>query len=119
VITRLILCLAAIVLVASAANAQVADSSSRSGFLFGPMVGPASGWAKDSVVATIEYVHKLEAQVRARQAAPPGQKECPMPVHRADTTRLEKMRVARPSPTIVYSMPTPDPHCPNPLDPAK
>jgi hypothetical protein len=29
------------------------------------------------------------------------------------------MRVARPSPTIVYSMPTPDPHCPNPLDRAK
>jgi hypothetical protein len=118
-ITRSVLCLAAMALMASAANAQVADSSSRSGFLFGPMVGPSSGWAKGSVGATIEYIHKLEAEARARQSAPAGQKECPMPVHRADTTQLEKMRVVRPSPTIVYSMPTPDPHCPNPLDHAK
>ena len=117
-ITRLILCLAAIALVASAASAQVADSP-RSGLLFGPMGGPTSGWAKDSVAATIEYIHKLEAEARARQAAPAGQKECPMPVHRPDTTQLEKMRVARPSPGIVYSMPTPDPHCPNPLDRTK
>ena len=117
--TRLILFAAAIALVASAANAQVADSSSRSGLLFGPMVGPTSGWAKDSVAATIEYIQKLEAEARTRQTAPAGQKECPMPVHRTDTTQLEKMRVARPSPTIVYSMPTPDPHCPNPLDRAK
>jgi hypothetical protein len=71
------------------------------------------------VAATIEYIHKLEADARSGQATPVAQKECPMPVHRPDTTRLEKMRVARPSPTIVYSMPTPDPHCPNPLDRAK
>ena len=115
-ITKSVLCLVAMTLIGSAANAQVADSSSRSGLLFGPMVGPASGWAKDSVAATIEYIHRLEAEARARQAAPNGNKECPMPVHRADTTRLEKMRVSRPSPTIVYSMPTPDPHCPNPLN---
>jgi hypothetical protein len=118
-IPRLILFVAAIALVASAANAQVADPSPRSGLLFGPMGGPASGQAKDSVAATIDYIHKLEADARARQAAPAGQKECPMPVHRVDTTQLEKMRVARPSPTIVYSMPASDPHCPNPLDRAK
>jgi hypothetical protein len=106
-------------LMASAANAQVAGSSSRSGLLFGPTVGPSSGWAKDSVGATIEYIHKLEAEARTRQSAPAGQKECPMPVHRADTTQLEKMRVARPSPMITYSMPASDPHCPNPLDRAK
>jgi len=106
-------------LIGSAANAQVADPSSRSGLLFGPMMGPASGWAKDSAAATIEYIHKLEAEARTRQAAPAGQKECPMPVHRGDTTQLEKMRVSRPSPTIVYTMPTSDPHCPNPLDRAK
>lgn len=114
-ITRLTLFFATIALLASVANAQVADSSLRSRLLFGPM-GPASGSAKDSVAATIEYIHKLEAEARAWQAAPAGQKECPMPVHRVDTTQLEKMRVARPSPGIVYSMPTPDPHCPNPLD---
>ena len=119
VITRSVLCVMALALSASAAKAQAADSSSRNRLLFGPMVGPASGSAKDSVAATIDYIHKLEANARTRQAAPIGQKQCPMPVHRADTTQLEKMRVARPSPTIVYSMPTPDPHCPNPLDPAK
>jgi hypothetical protein len=118
-ITRLMLFVAAIALAASAANAQLPDSSSRSRLLFGPMGGPASGPAKDSVAATIDYIHKLEADARVRQAAPAGQKECPMPVHRADTTQLEKMRVAQPSPTIVYSMPTPDLHCPNPLDRAK
>lgn len=118
-IAKSILYIAAMALISSAANAQVADSSSLNGLLFGPMRGPASGWAKDSVTATIDYIHKLEAEARMRQAAHVGQKECPMPVHRADTTRLEKMRVARPSPTIVYSMPTPDPHCPNPLDRAK
>jgi hypothetical protein len=119
VITRSVVCLAAMALAGSAANAQVADSSSRSALLFGPMVGPSTGWAKDSVAATIEYIQKLEAAALTRQGAPAGQKECPMPVHRADTTQLEKMRVARPSPTIVYTMPTPDPHCPNPLDRAK
>lgn len=118
-ITRSVVCLLAMALIGSAAKAQVADSPSRSGFLFGPMVGPASGWAKDSVAATIEYIHKLEAEARTRQSAPAGQKECPMPVHRSDTTQLEKMRVARPSPMITYSMPASDPHCPNPLDPAK
>ena len=116
--TRLILFVAAIALVASAANAQVADSSYRSPLLFGPM-RPATGPESDSIAATIGYIHRLEADARSRQAAPAGQKECPMPVHRSDTTKLEKMRVARPSPTIVYSMPTPDPHCPNPLDRAK
>ncbi len=118
-ITRSVVCLAAMALAGSAANAQVADSSSRSALLFGPMVGPSTGWAKDSVAATIDYIHKLEADARVRQAAPGSQKECPMPVHRADTTQLEKMRVARPSPTIVYAMPASDPHCPNPLDRAK
>ena len=116
-ITRLIQFVAAIVLVASAASAQVADSSYRSPLLFGPM-RPATGPESDSISATIGYINKLEADARGRQAAS-GQKECPMPVHRPDTTKLEKMRVARPSPTIVYSMPTPDPHCPNPLDRAK
>lgn len=113
--TKVILWAAPIALIASVASGQVADSSSRNGILFGP---PASGTgpANGSVAATIEYIHKLEAEARARQAAPAGQKECPMPVHRGDTTRLEKMRVARPSPAIVYSMPTADPHCPNPLD---
>ena len=114
-ITRLMLCVAPIALVAHAANAQVADSSSRNSFPFGPPA-TATGPANSSVAATIEYLHRLEAEARARQAAPVGQKECPMPVHRPDTAKLEKMRVARPSPTIVYSMPTPDPHCPNPLD---
>ena len=117
-ITRSVLCVLAMALMASAASAQVADSSSRNGLLFGPPAS-ATGPANSSVAATIKYIHKLEAAAQARLAAPAGQKECPMPVHRPDTTQLEKMRVARPSPTIVYSMPTPDPHCPNPLDPAK
>ena len=118
VITRSMLCVAATAVFAAAANAQAADSSSRSSLLFGPM-GSANGPESASVAATIEYIHKLEAEARARDAAPAGQKDCPMPVHRADTTQLERMRVARPSPKIVYSMPTPDPHCPNPLDRAK
>jgi hypothetical protein len=113
-----VLCLAAIALMASAASAQTADSSSRNGLLFGPPAS-ATGPANGSVAATIEYIHRLEAAAQAKLAAPPGQKECPMPVHRPDTTQLEKMRVARPSPMITYSMPASDPHCPNPLDPAK
>jgi hypothetical protein len=114
-ITSSVLCLATIAFMASAANAQVADSSSRNGLLFGPPAN-ATGPANGSVAATIEYIHRLEAAAQARLAAPPGQKECPMPVHRSDTTQLEKMRVARPSPMITYSMPASDPHCPNPLD---
>ena len=43
----------------------------------------------------------------------------PMPVHRPDTSRLEKMRVARPPSGISYSMPRADLKCFNPLDPAK
>ena len=43
----------------------------------------------------------------------------PMPVYRPDTSRLEKMLVARPSPSISYSMPRADRKCFNPLDPAK
>ena len=115
VITRLMLCVAAIALVATTASGQVADSSSRNGLLFGP-TETATGTANLSVAATIDYIHKLEADARSGQAAPLGQKQCPMPVHRPDTATLEKMHWARPSPTIVYSMPTTDPHCPNPLD---
>jgi hypothetical protein len=117
-ITRSVLCVFAMALMASGASAQVTDSSSRNGLLFGPPA-TATGPANSSVASTIEYIHKLEAAAQARLAVPASQKECPMPVHRPDTTRLEKMRVAKPSPTIAYSMPTPDPHCPNPLDPAK
>ena len=113
--TRSMLCLVAISLAGSAANAQVADSPPRNGLLFGPSE-TATGPANLSVAATIDYIHKLEAVARSGQAAALAQKECPMPVHRADTATLEKMRVARPAPTTVYSMPTADMHCPNPLD---
>ena len=54
-----------------------------------------------------------------QNAAASSPNECPMPVHRPDTSRLEKMRVARPSPSISYSMPRADLKCFNPLDPAK
>ena len=46
-------------------------------------------------------------------------KECPMPVHRPDTSRLERMRVARPSSGVSYSMPHIALRCLNPLDPQK
>lgn len=92
-ITRLVLYVVAIALV-SAANAQITASSSRNGLLFGPPETP-TGSAEASVAATIEYIHKLEAEARSRHAAPVGEKECPMPVHRPDTAKLEKMGVAR------------------------
>jgi hypothetical protein len=46
-------------------------------------------------------------------------KECPMPVHRPDTSGLERMQVERPSPNVSYSMPTAEVRCPNPLDRTK
>ena len=49
----------------------------------------------------------------------PPRKECPMPVHRPDTARLEQMRVYQPSPSVGYPMPRADLKCFNPLDPAK
>lgn len=114
-IARLILCVATIALIASGADAQVTNSSPPSGLRFGPSA-TANGPADASVTATIEYIHRLGAEALARKAAPAGQKECPMPVHRPDTAKLEKMGVARPSPTIVYSMSTTHLNCPNPLD---
>ena len=49
----------------------------------------------------------------------PPRNDCPMPVHRPDTTRLEQMRVYRPSPSVGYPMPRAELKCFNPLDPAK
>jgi hypothetical protein len=43
----------------------------------------------------------------------------PMPVHRPDTSRLEKMPVVRRAPSNSYSMPRGDLKCFNPLDSAK
>ena len=54
-----------------------------------------------------------------QKPVPSPLKECPMPVHRPDTSRLERMRVARPSPDVSYSMPRIELRCPNPLDPQK
>jgi hypothetical protein len=54
-----------------------------------------------------------------QQPASSPLKECPMPVHRPDTSRLERMRVARPSPDVSYSMPRIELRCLNPLDPQK
>ena len=46
-------------------------------------------------------------------------KDCPMPVQRPDTSQLERMRVAKPSADISYSMPRPALKCHNPLDRGK
>ena len=46
-------------------------------------------------------------------------KDCPMPVQRPDTSQLERMRVAKPSPDISYLMPRPALKCRNFLDRGK
>ena len=67
----------------------------------------------------LQAIQELRLTRPDQNGVAPAPSECRMPVHRPDTTRLEKMRAAQPSPSISYSMPRADLKCFNPLGPAK
>jgi len=75
--------------------------------------------ATQSTARFLEALQELLALQPTPKAATPVRKACPMPVHRPDTSRLERMRVARPSPSVAYPMPRAELKCDNPLDTAK
>lgn len=58
-------------------------------------------------------------RARQRQGVARGVKECPMPVHRPDTSRLIRMPNVHLSPSVTDLMPRFELNCPNPLDPGR
>jgi hypothetical protein len=79
----------------------------------------AKGNAQGITPLFIRSIHDAASSRSAKPDTGSSLKECPMPVHRPDTSRLEQMRVARPSPAVTYSMPRVELKCRNPLDRAK
>jgi hypothetical protein len=107
-----------VAVLAAKSNAQGVNATLSGSLLFGPPV-IVSAPEKLSTPLSVRPIPQ-PAPVRAEQTnAASRLKECPMPVHRPDTSALEQMRVARPSPGVSYSMPRVELKCPNPLDPAK
>jgi hypothetical protein len=108
----------AVAVFAAKSGAQEVHAILPGSLLFGPPVS-ISAPAKVSTPLSVRPIPQ-PAPVRAEQTnAASRLKECPMPVHRPDTSALEQMRVTRPSPGVSYSMPRVELKCPNPLDPAK
>src|SRR5687768_14941403 len=65
------------------------------------------------------YKALLEKAALLSRQAPTGVKTCPMPVQRPDTSRLERLPVARPSPNVSLPIQRMELRCPNPLDPPR
>jgi hypothetical protein len=63
------------------------------------------------------YKALLEKAALLSRQTPVGVKNCPMPVQRPDTSRLERLPVARPSRNVSFPMQRLELRCPNPLDP--
>lgn len=97
------------------ASAQAAITSPRNTLLFAPSVETTAS-AKQSTPRFLQSAHEAASVHPLRGAAAPFPRDCPMPVHRPDTSALERMRVARPSPSVSYSMPRVELKCFNPLD---
>lgn len=113
----LLLCLA-IVAFASSASAQELNPSFQSSLLFTP-VRQLSQLEKTPPPPFLQSMHEIGSSQAGQPSATLSEKVCPMPVYRPDTTRLEKMKIALPSPAVVYSMPRAELRCPNPLDAGK
>lgn len=76
-------------------------------------------WETQPTPLFLQAIKERAVTRPAQNAANAAPKDCPMPVHRPDTSRLERMRVYRPSPSVGYPMPRAELRCFNPLDPAK
>jgi hypothetical protein len=109
---------AAIPAIAAKANAQTAHSSGQNDLLFAPSANMNVS-ATQSIPSFLEPTQPADRLQRIERRSPTTPKECPMPVHRPDTSRLERMRVSQPAPSVSYSMPRADLKCFNPLDQAK
>lgn len=108
----------AIVALAAKTNAQNPVASQHRSSL--PAIPPADlSLGAQPTPLFLQSIQEPRLTRPDQNAAAPAPSECRMPVHRPDTSRLERMRVARPSPSIGYSMPRADLKCFNPLDPAK
>jgi hypothetical protein len=106
----------AVLLCSSAAAAQSPATLSSSASPF-PAPSARSPLARQS---TPEFLEAEQNTAIARQQQTPSTaKDCPMPVHRPDTSRLERMGVAAPPQNVSYSMPRADLKCVNPLDRSK
>jgi hypothetical protein len=107
-----------LMLLAARAGAQTLNTRTRSSLLFTPFPEIAAS-AKPSTPPFLQSSRRPVLVVTTQSAEARIVTDCPMPVHRPDTTRLEPMRVAKPSPNVSYSMPRAELKCPNPLDQAK
>jgi hypothetical protein len=108
----------ALVLLAAKAGAQTLSTQTRSSLLFTPFPEIAAS-ATSSTQRVPQSSRRPLPAISTQRTDTRVVKDCPMPVHRPDTTRLEPMRVAKPSPNVSYSMPSAELKCPNPLDQAK
>lgn len=108
----------ALVLLAAKGGAQTLNTHTRSSLLFTPFPEIAAS-AKTPTPPVLQSSRRPFLIVSTQRTDTRVVKDCPMPVHRPDTTRLEPMRVAKPSPNVSYSMPRAELKCPNPLDQAK
>jgi hypothetical protein len=104
--------------IATGANAQSPTSSAKA---ITPLVPRADMTAStiQSIPAFLESIQKSEGVQQAQRATVATARDCPMPVHHPDTSRLERMRVAQPSSNVSYSMPRAELKCFNPLDTSK
>jgi hypothetical protein len=108
----------ALMLLAAKFGAQTLNTHNRSSLLFTPFP-EISASARTSTPPFLQSGRRPFLIITTQSAEARIVKDCPMPVHRPDTTRLEPMRVAKPSPNVSYSMPRAELKCPDPLDQAK
>jgi hypothetical protein len=100
------------------ASAQTPITSPRSNLLFAPSA-EVSASAEQSTAPFLQTVLNATPIQRPRNGTASIRKDCPMPIHRPDTSRTERMPVAQPSPSVNYSMPRAELKCFNPLDQSK
>lgn len=100
------------------AGAQESEESKREGASPSPNIDSPTQPA-NPVYADPLYKALLEKAALPSRQTPAGEKMCPMPVQRPDTSKLERLPVARPSPNVSFPMQRLELRCPNPLDPPR
>lgn len=110
---RLFAIIVAIASLAATASAQEPEDSRREAVSPRPAVdlAPFNASTDPLLKALLEKAALLTQQEASRLV-----KSCPMPVQRPDTSRLERIPVARPSAGMSFPMQRIELKCPNPLD---
>jgi len=108
----------ALMALAAKGRAQGLTAPAPSGLLLTPSQDITTS-AKNSPPLFLRSIQETKPVRSGQSVVASPMKECPMPVHRPDISRLERMPVAQPSPNVTYSMSRVELKCPNPLDLAK